>query len=96
MLFCSDIGKSASDYLKGKYAKILPSDYLQMGHHGNGGLKKDFYKIVNPDVAFFDAPAWLMTNPSGIYTTNENRIYMESLGSAVVSFATTPNFVILK
>ncbi len=96
MLFCSDIGKSASDYLKGKYAKILPSDYLQMGHHGNGGLKKDFYKIVNPDVAFFDAPAWLMTNPSGIYTTNENRIYMESLGSAVLSFATTPNFVILK
>lgn len=96
MLFCSDVGKSISDYLKGKYAKILKSDYLQMGHHGNGGLKKDFYKIVNPDVAFFDAPARLMTDPSGIYTTPQNWIYMESLGSTVVSFSTTPNSVILK
>lgn len=56
MLFCADAGKAVSSYLKRKYGEKLKSDYLQMGHHGNGGLKKDFYKMVDPDVAFFDAP----------------------------------------
>ena len=50
-----------------------------MGHHGNGGLKKDFYKLVNPNIAFFDAPAWLMQNWNGTYTTPENEKYMKSL-----------------
>ena len=74
----------------------MKSDYLQMGHHGNGGLKKNFYKLVNPNIAFLDAPAWLMQNWNGTYTTPENEKYMKSLGSSVVSFATTPNTIILK
>ncbi len=96
MLFCADVGKRPSHYLKKKYGKKLKSDYLQMGHHGNGGLKKNFYKLVNPNIAFFDAPAWLMQNWNGTYTTPENEKYMKSLGSSVVSFATTPNTIILK
>lgn len=96
MLFCSDIGKQASNYLKKKYGEKLKSDYLQMGHHGNGGLKKDFYQLVNPDFAFFDAPSWLMKNKMGIYTTPQNKKYMKSLGSSVVSFSTAPNTVLLK
>lgn len=96
MLFCADVGKSVSNYLKEKYGKKLKSDYLQMGHHGNGGLKKDFYKMVNPDVAFFDAPDWLMNNEKGTYTTPQNKKLMEEMGSTVVSFETAPNTVILK
>ncbi len=96
MLFCADVGKRPSDYLKNKYGKKLKSDYIQMGHHGNGGLKKNFYKLVKPNIAFFDAPAWLMQNWNGTYTTPENKKYMKSLGSSVVSFATAPNTIILK
>ncbi len=96
MLFCADIGKRPSNYLKKKYGKKLKSDYLQMGHHGNGGLKKDFYKLVNPNIAFFDAPAWLMQNWNGTYSTPENEKYMKSLGCSIFSFATTPNTIILK
>lgn len=96
MLFCADVGKRPSNYLMKKYGKKLKSDYLQMGHHGNGGLKKNFYKLVNPNIAFFDAPAWLMQNWNGTYTTPENEKYLKSLGSSVVSFATTPNTIILK
>lgn len=96
MLFCADAGKAVSDYLKEKYGSRLKSDYIQMGHHGNGGLKKDLYKIVNPDVAFFDAPNWLMEDSEGRYTTPWNRKIMESMGSRVVSFSTAPNTVFLK
>lgn len=96
MLFCADAGKSVSSYLRRRYGKRLRSDYLQMGHHGNGGLEQDVYRLVDPRIAFFDAPDWLMEDVNGIYTTPRNKRYMEHRGSRVVSFATAPNTVILK
>lgn len=96
MLFCADVGKSMSKYLVKKYGDDLKSDYLQMGHHGNGGLKKGFYQKVAPKVAFFDAPNWLFYDESGTYTTPKNRKIMEELGSKIYHFRTAPNTVILK
>ncbi len=96
MLFCADAGKSISGHLRRRYGKKLKSDYLQMGHHGNGGLEWDVYRLVDPRVAFFDAPDWLMEDVDGRYTTPQNKRYMEHRGSRVVSFATAPNTVILK
>ena len=96
MLFCADVGRFMSDYLVDKYEDTLKSDYIQMGHHGNGGLKSPFYTIVAPKVAFFDAPDWLFYDSNGNYTTPENRQLMKSLKSTIVSFSTAPNSVILK
>jgi len=93
MLFCADVGKAMSDYLLDTWGKKLKADYIQMGHHGNGGLLKDFYEEVSPKLAFFDAPDWLMYDETGKYTTPENAKEMESLGSEVVSFHTQPNTV---
>ena len=44
MLFCSDVGKGMSDYLLDTYGDKLKADYVQMGHHGNGGLKRGFLR----------------------------------------------------
>lgn len=96
MLFCADVGKAMSDYLLGTYGLALKADYLQMGHHGNGGLKKDFYQMVAPEIAFFDAPNWLFEDTSGTFTSLENRKIMEETGAAIYSFQTTPNSIILK
>ena len=52
-----------SDTIIENYREELKSDYLQMGHHGNGGLSEEFYRLVEPKSAFFDAPDWL--NESG-------------------------------
>ena len=93
MLFCADVGKAMSDYLLDTWGEKLKADYIQMGHHGNGGLLKDFYEEVSPKLAFFDAPDWLMYDETGKYTTPENAKEMESLGSEVVSFHTQPNTV---
>lgn len=86
-----------SDYLLSEYGNTLKSNYLQMGHHGNGGLKDDFYRTVAPSVAFFDAPESLM-NPviPDKYTTPENRKLMEKLGADIRYFAMGENSVVLK
>lgn len=94
-LFCADIGSSVSDYLLKKWGDELKADYIQMGHHGNGGLNADFYKKVNPKIAFFDAPDWLMYDQTGKYTTPQNIALMESIGCEIKSFNTAPNSVIL-
>ena len=96
MLFCGDTGKSQSEAIIEAYGKDLKADYLQMGHHGNGGLSEDFYKLVSPKAAFFDAPEWLM-NPGEDtkYTTPENKELMESMGAEIYYFSTAPNYIIL-
>lgn len=96
MLFCADVGKSMSKYLLEKYGDAIKCDYIQMGHHGNGGLSKEFYKTVDPKGAFFDAPEWLMSDSSGRYKTLENRELMEEMGCEIYSFESTPNTIILK
>lgn len=96
MLFCADVGKKMSDYLLDVYRDDLRADYIQMGHHGNGGLKRDFYQSIGARAAFFDAPNWLMQDTSGKYTTPENARFMRECGADVYSFSTTPNQIILK
>gem|GEM_PF-1102725 len=96
MLFCADTGVSQSDVIIEKYGDELSSDYLQMGHHGNGGLSAEFYTLVSPSVSFFDAPDWLMYPAEGTtYTTAENIALMQSLGSAIRYWGTAPNRVFL-
>lgn len=96
MLFCGDTGKAQADVIIAKFKEQLSADYLQMGHHGNGGLTEEFYRLVSPKAAFFDAPEWLM-NPGEDtkYTTPQNRELMESLGAEIYYFSSAPNFIVL-
>ena len=96
MLFCSDVGISMSDYLISKYGNDLKSDYLQMGHHGHGGLGDEFYKLVKPKVAFFDAPDWLMVDEAIERNNPKNAKLMRDMGSEIYSFSTAPNQIVLK
>lgn len=96
MLFCADVGKAMSKTLLKEYGDGLKADYLQMGHHGNGGLKANFYQKVSPSIAFFDAPNWLFNDTTGTFTSMENRLLMQKLKSNIYSFETTPNRVIIK
>ena len=95
-LFCSDVGKSMSDELLERWGENLKADYLQMGHHGYGGLNDDFYQMVQPEIAFFDAPDWLMYDTTGKYDNPEHIKLMESMGADIRSFNTAPNSIVLK
>lgn len=97
MLFCGDTGVGMSQTLLDQWGDELQADYIQMGHHGNGGLSEEFYRMVHPSVAFFDAPNWLMYPEEGsTFTTPKNREIVEGMGATVYSYSTTPNTVILE
>lgn len=95
MLFCADVGVSLSKSLVEEYGEKLKADYVQMGHHGFGGLGKKFYKLVAPRAAFFDAPDWLV-NGEGDRNTKEKEALMRKLGCTIFSYYTTPNQILLK
>lgn len=97
MLFCADVGRVMSDRIIQEYGDELKCNYIQMGHHGNGGLSEEFYRLTEPQAAFFDAPEWLMNPSEGTnYTTPENRKIMESMGAEIFYYATAPNRIELK
>lgn len=96
MLFCADVGVNLSAYLHGRWQNVLKSDYLQMGHHGYGGLEDYFYQTVNPKVAFFDAPEYMMFDETGKFDNPQNKAFMENLGSKIFYFKEGPNSIILK
>lgn len=97
MLFCSDVGIAMSDTILQKHSEELKCDYIQMGHHGNGGLHESFYRVTEPKAAFFDAPEWLMNPGEGKnYTTPANRAMMEDMGAEIFYYATAPNRIRLK
>ncbi len=95
MLFCADVGTSLSAYLTAVYGDSLKSDYVQMGHHGYGGLDADFYEMADPRAAFFDAPDWLM-NGENEKSTEEKEALIRSMGAEIYSYYTAPNQIILE
>lgn len=98
MLFCADVGVKISDTIMQQFGNELQCDYIQMGHHGNGGLSQEFYQLTKAKIAFFDAPEWLMnpTDPETTWTTPQNRKLMENMGATVYYYNTAPNKVKLK
>ena len=96
MLFCADVGINMSDYLISQFGKSLKADYLQMAHHGYGGLSDEFYRHVSPKIAFFDAPDWLMYDETGKYDNPQNAEFIRSLGAEIYSFNSAPNTIVLK
>ena len=100
MLFCGDAGSALgntalSDMIIARFKDELKSDYLQMGHHGFGGLSWKLYDLVDAKAVFFDAPAWHITS-TGRISSRENDLRMESQGRVVYSFFTAPNQILLR
>lgn len=65
----------------------LRQDIVQMAHHGQRGVTKEFYSVVKPKVCLYCTPDWLWENDngggknSGPWKTLETRSWMEELGA---------------
>jgi len=86
VLFLADLGvEGGNKLLAGPYANRLPSDYVQMAHHGQNGVNEAFYQRVNPAYCLWPAPKWLWDNDngggenSGSWRTLEVRAWMDKL-----------------
>lgn len=66
-------------------AETLYADYTQLSYHGQGGVRKEFYQYIKPNVCLWASPLWLWNNDdgngfdSGPWTTVKTRCWMQKL-----------------
>jgi beta-lactamase superfamily II metal-dependent hydrolase len=66
ILFTGDLGIEGSQkFMQGQHKDILKSDYVQMAHHGQNGVGKDFYESVGAMYCIWPTPLWLWNNDNG-------------------------------
>lgn len=87
VLFLGDLAEEAGDYvLEHVPAEELKADIVQMAHHGQNGVRKEFYEVVAPKVCLWNTAQWLWDNNkdnqgynSGPWKTIEVREWMNDL-----------------
>ena len=66
LLFLGDLGfEGGEKLLQGPYAARLPSDFVQMAHHGQNGVGEDVYQAIHPKYCLWPTPKWLWEDDSG-------------------------------
>lgn len=93
MLFLSDVGSIRENTITENFRDELSSDYVSMAHHGNSSFSDEFYTLINPKAAFFDAPDWLMTGEE--YTTAHYEALMKSLNAQIYTWEDAPHSITL-
>jgi beta-lactamase superfamily II metal-dependent hydrolase len=86
LLFLGDLGHEGGEkLLAGEFSSKLPSDYVQMAHHGQQGVSEAVYQAINPKYCLWPTPDWLWDNDkgegknSGPWKTLEVREWMDKL-----------------
>jgi len=86
ILILGDLGREGGDRLVELQGKeVLDCDFCQMAHHGQNGVKREFYEIVKPRVCLWPTPKWLWENNAGKgygtgpFATLETRKWMDEL-----------------
>lgn len=90
ILFLGDLGtESGKDFVNTIPHEKLRCDIVQMSHHGQNGVTKEFYEVVKPKICLYCAPDWLWENVgpegkgTGPFKTLITREWMEELGAVL-------------
>ncbi len=86
VLFTGDLGvKAGNDIIKKVNHLKLRSKYVQMAHHGQAGIGKRLYELIDAKYYLWPTPIWLWDNDngegknSGPWETLEVRKWVEEL-----------------
>lgn len=97
MLFCSDANTVKNcNYLIEHYKDDLKSNYLQIAHHGNNNYIDEFYDLVNPQIAFFCSPKFIIEGTVDWYTADELIVKLKNKGIECRTFETSPNQIMMR
>jgi len=80
ILFLGDLGEECGDVFMRAAGDRLKCDAVVMAHHGQGGVKESFYRVVSPKAAIWPAPGWLWNNERSGLCIMETRKWMSALG----------------
>ncbi len=72
ILFLGDLGVEGGRELLSKAdPAMVKADFVQMAHHGQGGVDKECYEAIKPTYCLWPTPSWVWNNmgPGG-YDTN--------------------------
>lgn len=65
VIFLGDLGAEAGDeLLNSEYSNELPSDIVQMAHHGQAGVRESLYKAIGAKISLWPTPDWLYKTPT--------------------------------
>ncbi|MBP3665551.1 MAG: MBL fold metallo-hydrolase [Clostridia bacterium] len=86
ILFLGDLGVEGGDQLLATNPpERIRSDFVQMAHHGQGGVSKECYAAIRPTYCLWPTPSWLWDNmgpggyDTGIFGTVVTRGWISSL-----------------
>jgi len=66
VLFTGDLGEEAgNDIIKKVAHDKLKSEYVQVAHHGQAGIGKNLYELIDASYYLWPTPLWLWNNDSG-------------------------------
>ncbi|MGZ0708758.1 MBL fold metallo-hydrolase [Coraliomargarita sp. W4R53] len=80
MLFLGDLAVEGGEILAQTYGGHLESDMVQMAHHGQGGVDREIYRLISPELCFWPTPLWLWKTEHPNFQTQITRSWMRELG----------------
>ena len=88
LLMLGDLGVEGGNRVLNNVPKEkIDADFVQMAHHGQQGVSKEFYEVASPTVCLWPTPDWLWDNNAGgkgkntgPWKTLETRAWMDELG----------------
>ena len=85
VLFLGDLGPESGREMLACCPEKLPSDIVQMSHHGHSGVSEAVYRKINPTACLWCAPDWLWDEADiefepELWGTRHTRAWMEKLG----------------
>lgn len=85
VLFLGDLGPEGGRELLRTAADELPSDIVQMSHHGHAGVTEEVYRRIRPEACLWCAPEWLYEEEDRefepeLWGTRHTRAWMDALG----------------
>ncbi len=85
VLFLGDLGPEGGRDLLSECPDLLPSDIVQMAHHGHSGVTEEVYDRIAPQACMWCAPGWLWEEEDvefepELWGTKHTRKWMERLG----------------
>ncbi len=86
ILFLGDSNESGQDeILRQCDPRKLRCDIVQMAHHGQRGVNRAFYELIQPKICLYPSPSWVWTNcdGKGPLATLETRRWMKEIGVQV-------------
>ena len=85
VLFLGDLGPEGGRELLALCPEKLPSDIVQMVHHGHSGVTEEVYQKIHPTACLWCAPEWLWNEADvefepELWGTLHTRGWMEKMG----------------